>query len=103
MNRNPILRSSTQVFDLEKKLYEELITTGEGIVPTTHEKIIVLHGGGKSCREMKSLLSELAIKANTRDARGIKEVLKILMPEYIPDLEAKSVIGSYIAARESRN
>ena len=52
-----------------EKLYEELITASEGIVPTTHEKIMVLHGDGKP-REMESLLSELAVKANSHDALG---------------------------------
>lgn len=77
-----------------EKLYEELITEGEGIVPTNHEKIMVLHGDGKPYHEMEMLLSELAVKAKAHDARGIKEVLKIIIPEYMPDFEAQSIVGS---------
>ncbi len=36
-----------------EKLYEELITEGEGIVPTRHEKIMVLRGDSKSKEEME--------------------------------------------------
>ena len=42
-----------------EKLYEELITEGEGIVPTQHEKIMVLSGNGKTLPEMEGLLEEL--------------------------------------------
>jgi FlaA1/EpsC-like NDP-sugar epimerase len=76
-----------------EKLYEELITEGEGIVPTRHEKIMVLRGVDKSCPEMKNLLSRLAQKATYHDSRGIKEILKVIIPEYQPDLEAKPIIA----------
>ncbi|MDK9708689.1 MAG: polysaccharide biosynthesis protein [Desulforhopalus sp.] len=75
-----------------EKLYEELITEGEGIVPTTHEKIMVLHGDGKPYSEIEVLLSELASKAKVHDSRGIKEVLKKIIPEYLPDFDARSII-----------
>jgi FlaA1/EpsC-like NDP-sugar epimerase len=77
-----------------EKLCEELITEGEGIVPTTHEKIMVLHGAGKPYHEMEKLLSELATKAKSHDGRGIKEVLQKIIPEYVPDFEARSIVGS---------
>jgi FlaA1/EpsC-like NDP-sugar epimerase len=77
-----------------EKLYEELITEGEGIVRTKHEKIMVLHGDGKPCYEMEKLLHELAGKAKAHDGKGIKEVLKKIIPEYTPDFEARSIIGS---------
>jgi FlaA1/EpsC-like NDP-sugar epimerase len=78
-----------------EKLYEELITEGEGIVPTLHEKIMVLHGEGKSYHEMEKLLSELATKAKAHDGRGIKEVLQKIIPEYVPDFEAAAIVGSH--------
>ena len=87
-----------------EKLYEELITEGEGIVPTKHEKIMVLHGDGKPCHELKKLLDELAGKAKSHDARGIKEILKKIIPEYTPDLEAKSIIEPHhIDVQKLRN
>ncbi|MDR3631871.1 MAG: nucleoside-diphosphate sugar epimerase/dehydratase [Desulfocapsaceae bacterium] len=76
-----------------EKLYEELITEGEGIVPTRHEKIMVLHGDGRTHGEMGGLLEELASRAKAHDAQGIKEVLKKIMPEYVPDMKAQSIIG----------
>jgi FlaA1/EpsC-like NDP-sugar epimerase len=75
-----------------EKLYEELITEGEGIVPTTHEKIMVLQSEDSPCPELEKLLDELAERAKSHDAIGIKEVLKKIIPEYIPDLGAKSII-----------
>ena len=75
-----------------EKLYEELITDGEGIVPTHHEKIMVLRGDGKPYEKMESLLSELAIYAKSHDALGIKMILNKLIPEYVPDLQAQSII-----------
>lgn len=75
-----------------EKLYEELITKGEGIVSTKHEKIMVLQGNGKPGPEMEELLRLLAKKAAVHDARGIKAVLQEIIPEYTPDLEAVSIV-----------
>jgi len=84
-----------------EKLYEELITEGEGIVKTGHEKILVLKSnvptGGKtphepdinslSCLEEK--IRELKALADLHDAKGIKKKMKELVPEYtISDDEA---------------
>jgi len=69
-----------------EKLYEELITEGEGIVDTHHEKIMVLRGAsavaGQSMLEQFDLLVE---KAKTLDSVGIKEILHQIVPEYVPD------------------
>jgi len=75
-----------------EKMYEELITEGEGIVPTKHEKIMVLKGDNKPRQELNKLLSRLARMAAVHDARGIKEVLQDIVPEYKPDLDAVSVV-----------
>ena len=75
-----------------EKLYEELIAEGEGIIPTRHEKIMVLHGDGPSLGKMENLLDELAGRARAHDASGIKEVLKKILPEYVPDMKAHSII-----------
>lgn len=76
-----------------EKLYEELITEGEGIMPTKHEKIMVLQGDGKPKQEIEKLLTRLARMASGHDAPGIKDVLKDIIPEYTPDLEAASIVG----------
>jgi FlaA1/EpsC-like NDP-sugar epimerase len=75
-----------------EKLYEELITEGEGIVPTKHEKIMVLQGNGKRKQELDELLSRLARMAAEHDSHGIKEVLQIIIPEYTPDLYAVPIV-----------
>ena len=85
-----------------EKLYEELITEGEGIIPTTHEKIMVLHSEGKPFSEIGRLLDELACKAKSHDSGGIKEVLKKIIPEYMPDLQAQSIVEGMSLERECR-
>lgn len=75
-----------------EKLYEELITDGEGIVSTPHEKIMVLRGDGKPYEEMEILLSELATCAKAHDAQGIKVLLNKIIPEYVPDFQARSIL-----------
>ena len=73
-----------------EKLYEELITEGEGIVETGHEKIMVLHGEGTSCEELNESLKHLVTKANELDGQGVKDVFKKLIPEYTPFTEKLS-------------
>ncbi|MGB3224201.1 MAG: polysaccharide biosynthesis protein, partial [Desulforhopalus sp.] len=75
-----------------EKLYEELITVGEGIVPTKHEKIMVLRGENERNQEMEELLKSLARVAGVHDAYGIKGVLQAIIPEYKPDMEAGSTV-----------
>jgi len=70
-----------------EKLYEELITEGENILATKHEKIMVLkpHREGDEFRERLSRgIEELKTLADAHDAEGIKEQLKELVPEYEP-------------------
>jgi FlaA1/EpsC-like NDP-sugar epimerase len=75
-----------------EKLYEELITEGEGIMPTKHVKIMVLQGDGKPKQDIDNLLTRLARRAAAHDARGIKEILQVIIPEYTPDMEAVSIV-----------
>ncbi|MCD6292827.1 MAG: polysaccharide biosynthesis protein [Deltaproteobacteria bacterium] len=67
-----------------EKLYEELITEGEGIVPTHHQKIMVLRGNGKTYTEINRYILMLKEKAKKFDGEGIKEILQELIPEYQP-------------------
>lgn len=60
----------------DEKLYEALIIESKGIVRTTREKNMVLHGDKQHYYEMEKLLSDLAGKAKVHDACGIKEVRK---------------------------
>ncbi|MHB9099856.1 MAG: polysaccharide biosynthesis protein, partial [Syntrophales bacterium] len=68
-----------------EKLYEELITEGEGIVPTRHEKIMVLIPD--QCYNYDRLVSqidELIDIADTFDIPAIKAKLQEIVPEYTP-------------------
>jgi FlaA1/EpsC-like NDP-sugar epimerase len=80
-----------------EKLYEELISEGEGIVATSHEKILVLqsngcfggygdHGGYRDL--LIGHLEELYRVAETYDACAIKAKMKEIVPDYeIQDAE----------------
>jgi len=69
-----------------EKLYEELITEGEGIVDTHHEKIMVLRGAETfGCTMLGGQLERLAQKSQSLDNNGIKETLHQIVPEYTPD------------------
>ena len=77
-----------------EKLYEELITEGEGIVPTHHEKIMVLRCGNICYQVDDHLLDELLLQATLYDADGIKKSLQRLVPEYTPDTRAGAIVGA---------
>jgi len=74
-----------------EKLYEELITHGEGIVPTTHKKIMVLRANGdwngagsqEAFREhLLDQLQELYTVSGLHDVQGIRCKIKEIVPEY---------------------
>jgi FlaA1/EpsC-like NDP-sugar epimerase len=67
-----------------EKLYEELITEGEGIVETDHEKIMVLHGNSFNRKALESEIEELLSISNTYDTASIKKKLHDIVPEYTP-------------------
>jgi FlaA1/EpsC-like NDP-sugar epimerase len=70
-----------------EKLYEELITEGEGIFPTNHEKISVLRKPPCDFNWLKTEIDELIVLAEKQDAAGIKRKLKEILPEYKPYAE----------------
>jgi FlaA1/EpsC-like NDP-sugar epimerase len=76
-----------------EKLYEELITEGEGIVPTGHEKIMVLRSEGEGFADRERLFGELVRTAGIHDASGIKEILQQIIPEYTPYSGTAASIG----------
>ncbi|MDP3015703.1 MAG: nucleoside-diphosphate sugar epimerase/dehydratase [Deltaproteobacteria bacterium] len=68
-----------------EKLYEELITEGEGIVRSAHEKIFVLKGENNyDLNWLTQKIDELVDFALKQDASGIKSKLKEIVPEYQP-------------------
>ena len=67
-----------------EKLYEELITEGEGMVPTSHEKILVLKGIECNLDILNGKINELIYLAREQDGEKIKEKLQEIIPEYGP-------------------
>jgi len=67
-----------------EKLYEELITEGEGVFPTGHEKISVLRKAPCDLNWLKTKIDELTVLAERQDAVGIKRKFKEILPEYEP-------------------
>ena len=71
-----------------EKLYEELITHGEGIVQTRHEKIMVLRrdvvASAGHRDQILADLAELTADANVHDAARIKATLNRIVPDYTP-------------------
>ncbi len=67
-----------------EKLYEELITEGEGIVPTSHEKIMALSGQEFDQQRLNGIIGELTVFSKNQDAEKIKRKLKEIVPEYQP-------------------
>jgi len=83
-----------------EKLYEELITVGEDILPTGHEKVMVLRSSQHSSdaryllatrEKLNKEIDELVKDADRHDAGGIKKKLKEIVPEYTPQ-ENESVL-----------
>jgi FlaA1/EpsC-like NDP-sugar epimerase len=78
-----------------EKLYEELITHGEGIAPTHHEKIMVLkrnatgEGIAPDQHHVSEQLSRLKQIAGTFDTEAIKQLLHQFIPEYTPFQEPR--------------
>ncbi len=73
-----------------EKMYEELITLGEDIIPTEHEKIMVLRRSGEPGElnarheQMQQSLLQLQQAAESMDADSIKRTFLNIAPEYIP-------------------
>ncbi len=67
-----------------EKLYEELIIEGEGIVPTSHEKIMALKGEPYDQKFLNDKIDELRCLAHQQDAKRIGLLLQELVPEYKP-------------------
>ncbi|MCP4161902.1 MAG: polysaccharide biosynthesis protein [Deltaproteobacteria bacterium] len=65
-----------------EKLYEELITEGEGIVPTTHKKIMVLNGQECNLDSLKGNIERLTECCKSQDHLEIKKMINNIVPEY---------------------
>jgi FlaA1/EpsC-like NDP-sugar epimerase len=67
-----------------EKIQEELITDGEGIVPTSHQKIMVLKGPVCDLEALNGEVDRLYELAVAQDGENIKKELIKILPEYRP-------------------
>ncbi|MHB9074082.1 MAG: polysaccharide biosynthesis protein [Desulfobaccales bacterium] len=75
-----------------EKLYEELITQGEGIVPTIHEKILMLRTTGWNGKNshvefaqlLETSLQDLYQIASTHNTQAIISKLREILTDYTP-------------------
>ncbi len=65
-----------------EKLYEELITDQENVVPTGHRKIMVLNSQGIDMGKLKGKLEKLTEESKNRSHGTIRALLKEIIPEY---------------------
>ena len=67
-----------------EKLFEELLIDGEGIMPTTHEKIRVLAAVQTDLALIGAELTGLCAMARESDITAVMQTLRRLVPEYTP-------------------
>jgi FlaA1/EpsC-like NDP-sugar epimerase len=67
-----------------EKLYEELITEGEGVVPTDHKHILVLHGESCHLEDLSLNIEKLKLYAIQQDVEQIRNSFKGIVPDYQP-------------------
>ncbi len=69
-----------------EKLFEELITEGEGILPTDHQKILVLKAQACDAEALEKAIADLTRLAEAQDANAIKARLAAIVTDYRPYL-----------------
>jgi FlaA1/EpsC-like NDP-sugar epimerase len=67
-----------------EKLSEELVIEGEDVIPTSHEKIMVLKGMDCNLGILNGNINTLIQIANDQNIEKIKEKLQKIVPEYRP-------------------
>ncbi len=67
-----------------EKLFEELLIDGEGVMPTSHEKIKIAAAVVSELDTVASVLDEMLIKAKKTDIEGLMDSLVYLVPEFTP-------------------
>ena len=67
-----------------EKLFEELITEGEGIVATSHEKIMTLRGEVCNLKQLRAKINDLSQLSADQNSEKIKVRLKEIVSDYQP-------------------
>ena len=65
-----------------EKLFEELRTSGEDVLPTHHHKIFVWQSRGCTTREIETALAQLQSVTNGASLDQVRDVLKRIVPEF---------------------
>ncbi|MFP4572286.1 MAG: polysaccharide biosynthesis protein [Desulfobacterales bacterium] len=65
-----------------EKLYEELITEGEDVLNTNHEKIMVVKGAECNLQDLENKIRALTQAAAAQDAEKVRTLFKQIVPEY---------------------
>ncbi|MBV9074097.1 MAG: polysaccharide biosynthesis protein [Acidobacteria bacterium] len=73
-----------------EKLVEELLTEGEGITRTWHEKIRVLSSAEVSFEQIRQWLDSLSALVEAKNMHGLVSKLAEIVPEYKPSEEVLS-------------
>jgi FlaA1/EpsC-like NDP-sugar epimerase len=73
-----------------EKLYEELLLAGEGVLPTSHDKIRIAQSDDVDWEFVNGQIEELYQAGRQADPEALIRLLKELVPEYRPDLAGAS-------------
>ncbi len=75
-----------------EKMFEELVISGENIVDTSHDKIMVLKNGvDHSWDHVLAKIEEITQSAKSYDSNIIKNKLKEFVPEYEPSVQEETL------------
>jgi FlaA1/EpsC-like NDP-sugar epimerase len=87
-----------------EKLYEEVISEGERIAPTSHEKIKVFRGEAAQHAAIEEWVARAWQVVEMRDEAGAVALLKELAPEFEvgPLWKDRLAQGGWVAAQETR-
>jgi FlaA1/EpsC-like NDP-sugar epimerase len=83
-----------------EKMYEELLLSGEGIVATEHEMIMVARSESCDAEELGRKLEVLFAAARALDLQQIRSLLQGVVPEFIPPAENVSTRAASSAVAE---
>jgi FlaA1/EpsC-like NDP-sugar epimerase len=67
-----------------EKLFEELRTTGEDVLPTPHRKIFVWQSRSCTVEEIQGALARLEIATNAQSLPEVQAALRSVVPEFDP-------------------
>jgi FlaA1/EpsC-like NDP-sugar epimerase len=78
-----------------EKLFEEIATEGENVLPTYHEKIKIFQGVSPNLLAIEAWIDRLKLQIEQGDEAALIAHIQDLVPEYQP--AAKSPLGPFVA------